>query len=161
MTQLLKSISECEEKVFSLLDCAEKPWRCFLTLVSYCCDILKARNTPTVLHQSAVSRLCARCLSTAICILDFRRRVSRNVEQTKAVRIYTKEKFKEAESHGENCCRCKRQSRMERGKQALRSFLLSSSESFLNQCNLVPRNKSLYSLFTFEPLHNLHLKFKS
>lgn len=47
---------------------------------------------------------------------------------------------------------------MEYGKQMQKSFLFSSWESFLERCGLVPRNKSMYSLLTFELLRILHVE---
>lgn len=47
---------------------------------------------------------------------------------------------------------------LECGKQLLESLSLPRWESSLEKCELAPRNISLYLLFVFELLHNLHLE---
>lgn len=38
-----------------------------------------------------------------------------------------------------------------------KSLLWSTQKALLKECNLTPRNKSMNSIITFEPLQNLHL----
>lgn len=102
------------------------------------------KNTFVFLHASAVSRASVPCLSTATNIWHLRRRESRNVEQTKAIRTYRKENVKEAVKRSEKGNRCEHQMLMDLGKQMLKNLSLSSWESFLEHCNLVPRNKGFY-----------------
>lgn len=122
--------------------------------MSYCCIIPGAEDISTVLNGFAVSRPCVRCLSAATDIPHLWCCESRNLEQTKWVREHTR---KEAKRHSERGGRCDYKRIMECGKKILRSFLLSSWKSLLEQCNPVLHNKRTYSLFTFQQLHNLHL----
>lgn len=46
---------------------------------------------------------------------------------------------------------------LEGGKHMLECRSLSHWEPFLKPCKMVPHNVSLSLVFTFEPLHNLHL----
>lgn len=98
MTNLLKSLLECEQEGFSALDRSAKRCGCFSTLLSYCYDIPELKGTSTVLHGSAVFRLYVRCLSTATDTRHHRYSEPTNVEQTKAVRVCTKEKFIKAKN---------------------------------------------------------------
>lgn len=98
LTKLVKSSSDSEEETLTVLNRPAKLWKCFPVLVLYCCDILKTNDISTALHGSTVFCPCVRYLST---VPDFRHlqcRVSRNLEQTKVVEIYTKEKVKEAKN---------------------------------------------------------------
>lgn len=154
MNQLLKFL--CEGEGFGATDCSFKLWNCYLLLVLHCCINPEAKNICLVLHQAATFCPCLRCLSTVTDIRHHWCPGSRNVDKTKAERIYTKLKAKEAKPEWKKN-RGKPQRRMEHGKQILRSFLLFISKFFLYLFSLVPSNKSFQSLFLFESSHNPHL----
>lgn len=73
------------------------------------------------------------------------------------VKTYLKEKAKEAALQSAKGIRVEHRRLIENGKQMLKSLSLSCWKSFLDECKLVARNKCLYLLLTFKPLHNLHL----
>lgn len=131
MTYLLKSFSEYKEDEFSVLDCLAKPWKCFPTLVSYYWNISEAKGVSVFLHSLSFPDHGS---------VDFQLLRIFNIfgtvgldcsELTKAVRIYTREKFNEAKNKIEKVDKSQQQILMERGNQMVKKVLLSSWKSFL------------------------------
>lgn len=111
----------------------------------------------TVLDRISVSRSCLRCLSPVDDIHNLRCRETHEVTEKKEERSYEREKHKEAAV--QNARKTRRVHRMlvKCGEHTLKRLSLSRWKSFLKRCEMVPSNMSLISIFTFEPLYNLHL----
>lgn len=97
-TKLLDYLSTIGEEGFSLRDQSSRPSKYFPAQVWYFFNIPEPRCIFGVLHGSAVSCLCLRCSSTSTNTWHVRCREPRNLKQTKAVKMYTREPTKESKT---------------------------------------------------------------
>lgn len=155
----LKSLEDVAPTGFLVSSRSSGTWRCFPALVSYCADIPEAKNLTTVKHGLAVTRPCHRCLGT---LSDFEKcsnPVNRHRSHTAEVRRIVSELAKKVQSL--EGTRQVHQVRLLKKsiEETLKSHSLASWESFLENLLLVDKciSSDLYSILTYEPLHNLFL----
>ena len=134
-------------------------WRCFPAVVSYCADIPEAKNLTTVKHGLAVTRPFHRCLGTLSDFKNCTTPVLRHRGHTADVRRIVGECSMKVQSL--ETTRQVHQVRVHKKmiEDALKSYSLAIWESSLESMSLADKSISpdLYSIFTFEPLHNLFL----
>lgn len=133
-------------------------WRCVPLLVSYCCDIPEGKDISGVRHGVAVRRPCVRCMVTGEDIIAGRRSDIRSMEDTRRVRRIVCS----GRDGSDERDRIAREGLVvgegESGSALLKSYSLSKWPSFLEEMmGRGGKSGDVYSIFTFEPLHNLHL----
>lgn len=98
MSQLPKSLLECGGEKFREMNRSAILWKIFPASELYCFENPNAKNPSTILHEASISRPCVLCL----CIVPATRHLwyckSKNVKQTKAIRIYIREKYEGAKT---------------------------------------------------------------
>lgn len=156
---LLEPLEKSFERGFDIFLKSGEARRCFPIVVSYCCDIPEAKDVSAIRHGHGRYHPCVRCHITYEDMVRGRGSPSRVLSGT----IETRRRVKELKEAAERMS-----GREERGRrrEALNEIgcLLSakslaewpsSLEELCGSGGLVVED--LYSMFTFEPLHNLHL----
>ena len=116
-------------------------WYCYPHLVSYCCDIPEAKDMSAIRHNLVTCRPCHRCLVTLTGMRTGKEAPARTFRVTNWIRRMNKASGDVLKDH-------------------LKAFSIAPWKSFLEELQIeypsfIPN--SLYDIFTFEPLHNLHL----
>lgn len=137
-------------------------WQCYPLICSYCCDIIEAKDLACIRHNITPRRPCIRCISTNE---DMRNNVVkpyRTFQHMSEVRRKIKESIESYRSASSLPRTQQKQcsSILRMGDELLREWSLAPWKSILEYFReqfpwfIVP---DLYSLFTFEELHNLDL----
>ena len=157
LTDIFKPLMELSEKGFIVKTSTGSLWNLYPTIVSYCCDIPEEKDISAVQHGLMVKKPCVRCMSG---VMDFRYQTRQNPRQmieTKRARENLLSLKKEFDAP--KTTRSRRLEIPHEMKNALKEISISPWPSFLEtieeQSNLF--SVEVYSTFTFEPLHNLHL----
>ena len=132
---------------------------CFPTLVSYCCDIPEAKDITACRHNMNTNCPCHRCFVTLEDIQLLRHSMDRLFEHTLTIRKEVLHRAKGRSNtvvnkSGDHC------QTNEDHQSLLQKYSLSPWTSFLErvvQAHSLFIPRSLYDIFTYEPLHNLHL----
>lgn len=133
---------------------------CHPLLISYCCDIPEAKDMSAVRHNLNTNCPCHRCLTNLSSIQSFRKAKARLYKDTFKIRMDIKSKTGGTKSteHNEECEETNLS--IEETSKILKEWSLSPKPSFLEDIiqeypRFIPIN--MYDIFTYEPLHNLHL----
>lgn len=158
LSRALSSLEDMADKGFSF-HTNKGMWNCFPIMVSYCSYIVEAKNVSAVKHNLSVVRPCHRCIAT---VSDFETMATCDVRQrlhTTHVRRVVAGCLKQIESLEKAGDVSQIRSHKKTIEATLKEYSLASWESFLESTRLVDRSAvpDLYSIFTFEPLHNLFL----
>lgn len=141
MKKILSPLMSASTTGFPYTRSSTVTWYIFPHLMSYCCDIPEAKDMSAVRHNLSTMRPCHRCFITCLGIKQGCKAGPRTLRQTNWIRRMKKESG-------------------EKLKDLLKGFSVAPWKSFLEDVkkdhpNFLP--DSLYEIFTFEPLHNLHL----
>ena len=159
MTKLLQPVLDVTLRGFEI------PWNsctftCFPMLMSYCCDIPEAKDMSACLHNITTKCPCHRCMVKLSDICNLSTGRQRHYVDTSNIR---NEVYRTMQNHAknksENVAELKGKE-YEHCKMVLKNNSISPFPSFLEGIlNKYPSflPKSLYEIFTYEPLHNLHL----
>ena len=135
-------------------------WVCYPMFMSYCCDIPEAKDMSAVRHGLLTNCPCHRCLVSFPDITDLGRGEARHHRGS----LETRDEIILRMEGSETGILCKttgkRVTVSEQCKQMLQKLSLAPYPSFLE--NILRQQRlflpsSLYDIFTYEPLHNLHL----
>ena len=153
MKTILKGISDTSVNGFDIELCEGEGKKCFPLLVSYCCDIPEAKDMSAVKHNLSTSFPCHRCLVSLDDIKSLTMAEKRCFSETIALRI-------DVQNELNNAVNSARTTVMDQCRELLNKHSLAPWPSFLEDLKLsspsfIPGD--IYDLFTFEPLHNLHL----
>ena len=159
LRQSLRTLDESSSKGFRIHGQDGSVWNAFPTILSYCCDIPEAKNLSAVKHGLMVNKPCIRCMCTADLFCSPTTAVPRHRNDTLHIRSKVKECDRliiDADKNGDRTSR--KQIRKQR-YDLLSDYSLAPWSSFLEDCSLVDPSAvpDLYSIFTFESLHNLFL----
>lgn len=138
---ILQPLLDTSEEGFKVKDWRSHIWNLFPKIISYCCDIPEGKDVACVKHGGRGSSPCIRCHA---CINDFRLArlgVPRMIEDTVQGRLNLSTQCPSTDVSIENL-----------NLSPVPSFL---EFIFSNYRNVLPPD--VYSIFTFESLHNLHL----
>ena len=140
MSLILKPLQETALSGFTVSDCLENNWYCFPLITSYCCDIPESKDISGVKHGGSGPFPCVRCKVTPTDIVNLVTRDSRSMEDTLSARRTAADN--KAAEH-----------------PTVSSLNLSEVPSFLEHLygSSTMVMEDIYSMFTFESLHNLHL----
>jgi len=141
MKKMLSPLMEASTTGFPYTRSSKMTWYIFPHLMSYCCDIPEAKDMSAVRHNLSTMRPCHRCFITCLGIKQGCKAGPRTLRQTNWIRRMKKESG-------------------EKLKDQLKVFSIAPWKSFLEDVKKDHPNfvsDSLYEIFTFEPLHNLHL----
>ena len=159
MTKLLQPVLDVTLRGFEI------PWNsctftCFPMLMSYCCDIPEAKDMSACLHNITTKCPCHRCMVKLSDICNLSTGRQRHYVDISNIR---NEVYRTMQNHAknksENVAELKGKE-YEHCKMVLKNNSISPFPSFLEGIlNKYPSflPKSLYEIFTYEPLHNLHL----
>jgi len=153
MKRILKGASDSSVNGFpiELLDGESKI--CFPMLISYCCDIPEAKDMSAVKHNLSTPFPCHICLVTLDDIRSLLTAQKRCFTETHALRSKIVSDLRES-PHSSKL------STMEQCRDTLNEQSLAPWPSFLEDLKVSSQSfipSDIYELFTFEPLHNLHL----
>ena len=159
---LAKALQDFEsvcERGFAIHSSSIGPCTCFPLLVSYCCDIPEAKNVSAVKHGLSVLRPCHRCLALVVVFHIASSMPSRHRHHTRTTRAKVQEctnLIKQSEKIGDVPTQ---RSQLDVIQKSLKTYSLANWESVLERLRIVDERAipDLYSIFTFEPLHNLFL----
>ena len=117
-------------------------WKCFPVVVSYCCDIVEAKNISAVKHGQTTPTPCHRCLASPT---EFS-------IPSQALKRHRNQKLRARNEYANNV-------HESTSSQSLDSLSLAPWASCLETMSVIDPGAipDLYSIFTFEPLHNLFL----
>ena len=129
-------------------------------LISYCCDIPEAKDMSTVRHNMNTKCPCHRCLATLSSIESFTKAPTRHHKDTFKIKLDIQSKFGATKTRAQNEKHDNTMSDTEQSIEILKQLFLSPKPSFLEDIiqeypHFIPMN--MYDIFTYEPLHNLHL----
>lgn len=143
--QVLQPLAACSQTGF-LARCREdEEWNCFPTIASYCSDIPEGKDVSGILHGTLVKKPCIRCTASMDDIQALSRRPLRTMADTITARRAVTTTM--ALNVPENV------------EDILKAISLAPwGTVFEHLCNVLHFLPSdVYSMFTFETLHNLHL----
>ena len=149
MKEILKPLMQTVVSGFPIHKATDICWTCFPFLVSFCCDIPEAKDIAAILHNLNTRCPCHRCLVTLECIQKLIRKPSRTMNLTKFIRRNVKKILKSNKAIMDKKC-----------FNELKHWSLAQWTSFLEDLHDAFPDfivDDVYSIFTFEPLHNLHL----
>jgi hypothetical protein len=134
-------------------------WNCFPVLISYCCDIIEAKNITVVKHGLSGCNPCHRCLATPSDMLNCETGVPRHRIQTLNIRSEVARLSESLHSSQRDGLLSEQRSNKKAIAEVLNKHSLAAWPSFLESSRLVDSAAipDLYSIFTFELLHNLYL----
>ncbi len=141
MKYILEPLSKKSSDGFVFCRSQTVKWYCHPHLTSYCCDIPEAKDMCAIRHNLVTFRPCHRCLLTTIGMKTHRKAPARTFRQTNWIRRMNKEAGSSL-------------------KDYLKDYSIAPWKSFLEDMQLTYPSfipSTLYDIFTFEPLHNLHL----
>jgi len=144
MGRILQPLLQSHLTGFRVENSTGSTWTCFPLFTSYCCDIPEAKDMSCVKHGTRGPRPCVRCMSSASDFETQRPCEVRDMSQTVMVRA----DLKRTGSQDATCL------------EMFESLNVSTVQSFLEGIYLSHRTflpPDVYSIFTFESLHNLHL----
>ena len=131
-------------------------WNIFPILVSYCCDIPECKDMSAVKHGLSCQMPCVRCMIPSDQFSQLTTYPTRDMSQTMSIRREVKDLINSLNTMRQGP---RRRAVLEAAAEKLDAASLSPVPSFLEELycvgNIVPNDA--YSIFTFEPLHNLHL----
>ena len=154
MKKILEQLVKTAENGFNIVK-ATCTYCCFPLLISYCCDIPEAKDMTAVKHNLNTPSPCHNCLVSLDDILELRTAPRRDTQSTLQLR-----KDVESQLKLNNNVQRWSDSVLDTFKFLLNFQSLASWSSFLEDIKvekpfLIPGD--IYGLFSFEPLHNLHL----
>ena len=168
LIHILKPVLDVVATGFSVGQLAGIHWNCFPTLCSYCCDIPEAKDFSGVKSTLFTPRPCHRCYVNMDDIINIKKRHPRSYKHTKALRTEaweyeTTQHRQDYESQGQQVDITKSERLVPKSvsaKEFLQTWSLSPSQGFIetileNYPGFIAGG--IYDLFSFEPLHNLHL----
>lgn len=141
MKAILHPLLEVSRTGFLLKKKPNLNWYCYPHLVSYCCDIPEAKDISAIRHNLVTNRPCHRCLVTLTGLRTGKKAPARTLRVTNWIRCMNKESGDALKDH-------------------LKAYSIAPWKSFLEELQSeYPSfiSNSFYDIFTFEPLHNLHL----
>ena len=141
MKVILKQLLQASKIGFKCNTLDRQNLYCFPHLISYCCDIPEAKDMTAVRHNLSTNRPCHRCLVTTGDLRNGTIRQPRCFRFTKYIR-----------STGKKDGDVLKNNLKEYSIAPWRSFLEDIADNFPSFLG-----DDLYNIFTFEPLHNLHL----
>ncbi len=130
---------------------------CFPQLISYCCDIPEGKDMTAVKHNLNTLFPCHNCLVLFEDIVNLQTKPRRTFEDTVHIR-----KLVQSELSSTYPMQNSTKSKLDTCRGHLDNRSLAPWPSFLESMKMSHPNfipGELYDLFTFEPLHNLHLGF--
>ena len=141
MKVILKPLLQASKRGFKCQTLDRQNLYCFPHLISYCCDIPEAKDMTAVRHNLSTNRPCHRCLATTTDLRNGTIRAPRSFRFTKYIR-----------STGTKDANVLKKNLKDFSIAPWRSFLEDIADDFPTFLG-----DDLYNIFTFEPLHNLHL----
>lgn len=133
---------------------------CYPMFMSYCCDIPEAKDMSAVRHNLNTRCPCHRCLVTLSDITNLSTGKQRLHTGTNWIRTKINNWIKRQDEEGVQKGTGEELSALEFSENLLKQESLSALPSFIEVIiqrypSFLP--PSLYEIFTYEPLHNLHL----
>ena len=155
MKAILKDVTESSEKGFIINMNQESHKVCFPMLISYCCDIPEGKDMGAVKHNLTTALPCHVCKVSLDDIISLRTAPRRSFIETQSIRDKVKVVVCQVQTRN-----ISKTSTVQSCKELLNRQSLAPWPSFLE--DLKHTNPSfipvdIYELFTYEPLHNLHL----
>jgi len=150
MKKILEPLRALLDRGFSVKDKSGHVWNCFPKMVSYCCDIPEAKDMSGVKHGTLGLAPCIRCMSSATDFESIISRPKRDISRTVEARKMIQDASLPSASSAVQ----------DKALKVMKELYLSPVNSFLEHMYLHHRSLMLsdvYSIFTFESLHNLHL----
>jgi len=136
-------------------------WNCFPCMASYCCDIPEAKDISGVRHNLSTALPCHRCMVSMEDIEQLHVKQARTIQQTRCVRNQVQVYETNSQRPGMLFYNCRTTPpKSAQSKTLLDTWSLNPLQSILETITedypgFISGN--VYDLFTFEPLHNLHL----
>ena len=155
----LKSLDDIALKGYAFRASDSSLWNWFPLLVSYCCDIPEAKNVFAIRHGTRTIMPCVRCTSSPSNFHLWTSSPCRHRSHTSKVR-HTVSVIQEQLHKAEQTPDLLEKTTLRHAiATEFNNYSLSSWSSFLENSNLVPSTviDDLYSIYTYEPLHNIHL----
>ena len=155
MKKILQDVSDNSEKGFTITIAQNCFKVCFPLLISYCCDVPEGKDMGAVKHNLNTPYPCHVCLVSLDDIIDLETAPRRAFTETESIRQKVETIVCEAQNSNMS-----KTSMVESCKELLNSKSLAPWPSFLEDLKtsnpfFIPID--IYELFTYEPLHNLHL----
>jgi len=151
MKDILSPLTETNKIGFKCETKDGRKYYCHPIICSYCCDIPEGKDLSGIRHNTNTKYPCIRCLSSLNDIRNNRTGKERTVEQMNVILEQVQMLMQNGKSNGKT----KKQT-----EKLLKEWSLSEYNSVLvelyleNEMFILP---GLYTIFTFEMLHNLHL----
>ena len=135
------------------------PRACFVTLLSYPCDIPEAKDVACVRHGLKGIHPCVRCKVTDSMFRECEQSGNRSVQELSRTRNLFRSFMSRSEMYSVSGDLSAASEFKKKGEDVLKQLSVWQWTSFLETTALLIPNCpcTLYSIFTFEPLHNLHL----
>lgn len=157
MDMVLAPLLQKSLQGFSLCTRNEMTWNCFPVIISYCCDIPESKDMSGVLHNFTPRRPCVRCLGTC---KDFDGGVKASPRLVHNVTITRGDVSELLKSAATASSTARKNMLVKEAQLLLQDMSIAQWVPFLETASashphlFVP---GTFSIFTYEPLHNLHL----
>ena len=138
LEKVFSSLSTAFSSGFPCTDSTATARQCFPILANYCCDFPEAKELSCTRNSTTTTHPCHRCYIPATQLESSAPHQPRSLDDTRSAR---------------------QESAQEHTTAPLEALSLLEQHSVLESTALLPTNSPLdpYNIFSFEPLHNLHL----